>query len=102
MTRISMMMTSTTRSPRRPIARPAIAALAALVVLAVSGCGSPSKQDVVNNAETRWKQMRSTLMLQMAEQQFATGDLDQAERSLRDAMQPCKSTDATPPLASDS
>jgi tetratricopeptide (TPR) repeat protein len=86
MTRISMMMTSTTRSPRRPIARPAIAALAALVVLAVSGCGSPSKQDVVNNAETRWKQMRSTLMLQMAEQQFATGDLDQAERSLRDAM----------------
>lgn len=65
---------------------PTIAALTALLILAVSGCGMPTKQEVVNNAETRWKQMRSTLMLQMAEQQFATGDLDQAERSLRDAM----------------
>jgi tetratricopeptide (TPR) repeat protein len=68
------------------IAWRAVAALAALIVLAASGCGMPTKQEVVNNAETRWKQMRSTLMLQMAEQQFATGDLDQAERSLRDAL----------------
>lgn len=60
--------------------------LAALTVLTVSGCGLPSKEQMVNNAETRWKQMRSTLMIQMAEQQFATGDLDQSERTLADAM----------------
>ncbi len=84
MTRSNMNWHATT--PLRPGAWPAIAALTALILLAISGCGMPTKQEVVNNAESRWKQMRSTLMLQMAEQQFATGDLDQAERSLRDAM----------------
>ncbi len=85
-------MTFSTTWSMRPLSRNILwSTVAALTLLSVSGCGAPTKKEVINSAETRWKQMRSTLMLQMAEQHFATGDLDQSERTLADAM----SIDAT-------
>ncbi|MCC7146608.1 MAG: tetratricopeptide repeat protein [Phycisphaeraceae bacterium] len=54
------------------------------LVCLVTGCG-PTKKDIVNNADARWKRMRSTLMLQMADQQFSAGDLDEAEKTLSQA-----------------
>lgn len=62
---------------------------ATLVVLGLAACmdqkGS-SHQKQVNAANTRWLSMRSGMMLQMAQQQFDTGDLDQAEKTLTDAI----------------
>lgn len=62
--------------------------LAAMVVLVLSGCANHKSghEKAVDSANTRWKSMRSNLMLQMAQQQFDTGDLDQAEKTLMDAI----------------
>ncbi len=61
---------------------------AALLTLAVTGCGSLTQthQQNVKAAENRWLAARSDLMLNMAQRQFDTGDLDQAEKTLRDAV----------------
>lgn len=62
-------------------------AAALLVVLGV-GCQSTSNHEKnVDAANKRWKSMRSTLILQMAQQQFDAGDLEQAERTLSEALQ---------------
>ena len=56
-------------------------AVALLVLLGV-GCKSTSNHEKsVIAADQRWKTMRSTLILQMAQQQFDAGDLEQAERN---------------------
>lgn len=40
----------------------------------------------VQDANTRWKAMRASLLLPMAQQRFDSGDLDQAEKTLLDAI----------------
>lgn len=57
--------------------------MAVLLVLGLAGCSSHKTR--VKAAEAHWKQMRSTLMMQMAQQQFDAGDLDQAEKTLTEA-----------------
>jgi tetratricopeptide (TPR) repeat protein len=65
-----------------------VAAAAGLVVLGLVGCQSPHKgqQEAKARASERWLGMRSTMMLQMAQQQFDTGDLDQCEKTLLEAI----------------
>ena len=62
----------------------------AFTLLILAGCQNGAvatqHQQSVDNANGRWREMRSKLMLQMAERQFETGDLDQAEKSLGDAL----------------
>lgn len=66
-----------------------IAGVAALVLVG-PGCDSAGKgaahKKAVNEANQRWLNMRTGMMLQMANQQFSTGDLDQAERTLNEAL----------------
>jgi tetratricopeptide (TPR) repeat protein len=60
-----------------------------VATLLISGCGQKIEsghKKAVNAANTRWKSMRSGMMLQMAQQQFDTGDLDQAEKTLAEAI----------------
>lgn len=61
-----------------------------LMLLALPGCngGAVDKKHAEYKAAAtkRWLEMRSGLMLQMAQRQFDTGDLDQAEKSLGEAM----------------
>jgi len=64
-----------------------------LMAMALVGCGASNHVQHVNAANHRWQVMRSTLVLQMALQQFEAGDLDQAGKTLADAMQ----IDATNP-----
>lgn len=52
----------------------------------LSGCGPSTKKQVVSGAEVRWRQMRSTMALQMAQQQFDTGDLELAEKTVTNAL----------------
>ncbi|MCC7191406.1 MAG: tetratricopeptide repeat protein [Phycisphaeraceae bacterium] len=62
---------------------------AGVVLLGTAGCNSnqtKSHKAKVNAANARWMNLRSTLMLQMAQQQFDTGDLEQAERTTADAI----------------
>jgi len=60
----------------------------ALLVLFGVGCQSMSNHEKnVSAANQRWKSMRATLILQMAQQQFDAGDLEQAERTLSEALQ---------------
>ncbi|MEE9211817.1 MAG: tetratricopeptide repeat protein [Phycisphaeraceae bacterium] len=61
---------------------------AGLVVLGLTGCGTIGKrhQDAINTANTRWLSMRSALIGKMAQQQFDAGDLDQAEKTLLNAL----------------
>lgn len=58
----------------------------AVMTAGLAGCGTSNHQKSVDAANTRWKAMRSTLMLQMAQQQFDAGDLDQAEKSVTEAI----------------
>ena len=59
-----------------------------LLVLLGVGCQSTSNHEKnVSAANKRWKTMRATLILQMAQQQFDAGDLEQAERTLSEALQ---------------
>lgn len=64
-----------------------------LMGLTLIGCGMSNHQRHVNAANERWRSMRSTLVLQMALQQFEAGDLEQAGKTLAEAMQ----IDATNP-----
>lgn len=61
---------------------------AALGVTVLTGCESGSKQhdEWVDQANGRWLTLRSTMMLDMAQQQFDTGDLELADKTLREAM----------------
>ncbi len=58
---------------------------AALLTFSMLGCQSNHKKHV-NAANVRWRGMRSTLMIQMAQQQFDAGDLDQSEKTLTEAI----------------
>mgnify|MGYP005844823659 CR=1 FL=1 len=61
--------------------------LAAAAVLAVTGCKTQSNHEKnVNAAKDRYLELRSGLMLQMAQQQFDTGDIDLAEKNTKDAL----------------
>lgn len=73
---------------RMLVRRVAAVAAGALVLLLAAGCVGKSKdhKEAVNAANQRWREVRSGLILQMAQRQFDTGDLDQAERSVRDAL----------------
>ena len=58
---------------------------------ALVGCSNTSTvdahhQSAVNTANQRWYDLRSRLLLQTAQRQFDTGDLDQAEKTLVDAL----------------
>lgn len=54
----------------------------------IGGCQTKSHHaENVNEANDRWVMVRSSMMLEMATQQFETGDLDMAARTVRDAMQ---------------
>ncbi len=59
--------------------------ITAVVVIGLAA-GCSTHKDHVNAADARWKTMRSTLMLQMAQQQFDAGDLDQSEKTLTEAI----------------
>ena len=63
--------------------------IATLLVLLMGGCGTTHKKhdEWMSQADGRWKQMRSGLMLNMAQQQFDTGDLDESEKTVRDAIE---------------
>ena len=59
--------------------------IAALAMTAGACSSGKSNQEHVDEANQRWLAMRSTLMLEMAHQQFETGDLDMAEQTVREA-----------------
>ncbi len=59
--------------------------VAILLIGSIAGCASRHSEQV-DAAEDRWKAMRSTLMLQMAQQQFDAGDLDQAQKTIAEAI----------------
>jgi tetratricopeptide (TPR) repeat protein len=62
--------------------------LGAAVVLLVPACTTPGPNHVeaVNTANKHWRDMRSGLILQMAQRQFDTGDLDQSEKNVGEAL----------------
>ena len=61
--------------------------LACSVVLAVAGCQKKGNHDEwVRDADTRWEKLRTGVMVDMAYQQFRAGQLDVAEKTVRDAM----------------
>ncbi len=64
---------------------PTLAAAALLLLPALVGCQKNHEKNV-SIAKDRYLQLRSGLMLTMAQQQFDTGDLDLAEKSVKDAM----------------
>ena len=55
-----------------------------LTCLAVGGC-QKNHEKWSNASKDRWLELRSGLKLEMAEQRFNTGDLDQAEAALKEA-----------------
>ncbi len=59
-----------------------------LALLGATGCGAVEKNhdQSVNAANQRWRELRTGLMVQMAQRQFDTGDLDQSQKSLNDAI----------------
>lgn len=70
---------------RANVGRVIVFVLAGWLVVGSAGCAS-TKKEVKDKAEANWKRMRSGMMLQMAQQQFDTGDLDQCEKTLKEAM----------------
>lgn len=71
------------------VRKSAIALAIAASTLVVTGCKSMPEgghQKALNNANQRWHTLRSTSMLKLAQQQFDTGDLEQAEKTLVEAM----------------
>jgi tetratricopeptide (TPR) repeat protein len=58
---------------------------AALLSLLIVGCQNNHKE-WSDAGKQRWLGMRSSLVLQMAQQQFDTGDLTLAEKSVKDAL----------------
>ncbi len=65
-----------------------VAALALVFLLTASGCNRQyaTHEEAVNAAEDRWLAVRSAQKLKIAEQQFETGDLEQAETTLVEAL----------------
>lgn len=59
-----------------------------LAAASLAGCHSNKSSHVQNveAAKTRWSNIRTEHKLQIARQQFETGDLDQAEKTLLEAM----------------
>ncbi len=60
------------------------------VVAMTTGCAGKTKEkhaEWVSAADQRWKSMRSGLLLNVAQQRFDSGDLDAAEKTLREAME---------------
>lgn len=68
--------------------RAAVATVTGLMLTGLVGCQttSPSHEEHVNAANKRWSEIRAGTVLQMAQQQFDAGDLDQAERTLVQAI----------------
>ncbi|MAE62992.1 MAG: hypothetical protein CMJ18_01865 [Phycisphaeraceae bacterium] len=63
-----------------------LSTLAGLVLLApLAGCVTTHEQNV-NAAEDRYQKIRAKLMLPLARQQLESGDLEQAERTVNEAM----------------
>lgn len=62
--------------------------LSAVALLASSlvGCNKDSLVEEKADAKNRWLELRSSMMLDMAKQQFNTGDLTQAEQSVKNGM----------------
>jgi tetratricopeptide (TPR) repeat protein len=64
--------------------------IGALAVLTFAGCANDTvaknHQQWVKDGNDKWLSMRSGLMLQTAQRQFDTGDLEQAEKTLGEAM----------------
>jgi tetratricopeptide (TPR) repeat protein len=61
------------------------ALLAGSVVLGAAGCAN-RHQEAVSTATSRWLTMRSAQMLALGHQQFEVGALDQAEKTVRNAL----------------
>jgi tetratricopeptide (TPR) repeat protein len=61
----------------------ALLVIASLVLLA-GGC-SNNHDEWVADGTNRWHDMRSAMMLEMAHSQFASGQLDEADRTVREA-----------------
>lgn len=59
---------------------------AALLAPSLAGCNQSSLVEEKADAKNRWLELRSSMMLDMAKQQFNTGDLTQAERSVKNGM----------------
>ncbi len=72
------------------LARTVFISIALLAPVAgFTGCASTvdaGHKEAVNAANQRWYDLRSRLLVQTAQRQFDTGDLDQAEKTLLDAM----------------
>lgn len=62
------------------------ALLALLAPLLVNCQGTDNMTEWRNDADQRWRDVRSALMLEMAHQQFETGDLEQCQLTLRNAL----------------
>lgn len=61
--------------------------LAAVALLGLAGCQQNNvHQEWRAQADERWLNVRSALMLEMAQQYFDTGDLDQAAKTVKDAL----------------
>ena len=58
---------------------------AAGVVLGMAGCANQHQANV-QSATLRWQSIRSSQMMALASQQFATGDLDQAHKTVAEAL----------------
>ena len=71
-----------------------VLAAAAVGLTACSAQKSKGHVKAVNEANNRWKQVRSGMVLQSAQRYFDAGDLDQAEKSLIEAL----SVDPSNPL----
>ena len=65
---------------------------AALLAPLLLGCQDTLTEEKAD-AKNRWLELRSSMMLNMAEQQFRAGDLTQAEKSIKDGL----SIDSTHP-----
>jgi tetratricopeptide (TPR) repeat protein len=58
-----------------------------LLASSLSGCGQTQTHDEnVADAENRWKQVRAKVMLDTAQTQFETGQLEMCQRTLDDAL----------------
>jgi tetratricopeptide (TPR) repeat protein len=58
---------------------------AALLAPLLTGCQDTLVEEKVD-AKNRWLELRSSMMLDMARQQFATGDLTQAQNTVKDGL----------------
>jgi len=58
---------------------------AALLAPLLLGCQDTLVKEKAS-AKNRWLELRSSMMLDMAKQQFVTGDLTQAEKSVKDGL----------------